>query len=261
MSLKANNNKSITVIIAAAGASSRLDGYKGTSKQFIQVNGKPLLIYSLEKFLMIKNIAQIIVVSNDPAKTLDLINSFYPKLDIKVDAVAGGKLRQDSVYNGFCKINKNTDLVLIHDVARPLVNISDIEKCIEIASKSGSAVLAIPVVDTLKKAKYDNDELIATETINREGLFAVQTPQIFSYTLLLEAYKVYRNSPASELTNNLFTDEASMIELLTGKVNLVLGLRSNIKITYLEDLLLAESIFKNQDSIINRKLKKQMLEI
>ncbi len=255
MNLKVENNKSIGVIIAAAGSSARMDEYSGISKQFIEVNEKPLLSYSLEKILMIKSVNQIVIVSNDPGKTLDLINHSYLPPDIKISVVIGGKLRQDSVYNGFCKINKSTDLVLIHDVARPLVNINDIEKCIEVASRTGSGVLAIPVVDTLKKAKYDNDELIIKETINREGLFAVQTPQIFSYSLLEKAYKIYRNSPTSELVSNSFTDEAGMVELLTGRVNLVLGSRTNIKITFPEDLLLAESVLKNEVNISNRKLK------
>lgn len=247
-----NSNKSIGVVIAAAGNSARMGKYSGISKQFIKVNEKPLLIYSLEKFSKIKNISQIIVVTNDFDETLKLINSSYLS-DIKIDVISGGELRQDSVYHGFCKLNQDIDLVLIHDVARPLVNISDIEKCIEVASISGSAILAIPVVDTLKRAKYNNDELIVEKTVDRESLYAVQTPQVFSYFLLEKAYRVYRNSSDSKLAPNLFTDEASMVELLSGKVNIVAGSSTNIKITYPEDLILVESMLKNKFNIVNSK--------
>ena len=247
MSLKntMENNKSLSVIIAAAGNSTRLGKPELKSKQFLTLDEKPLLFYSLEKFSLLKNICEIIIVTNDISSTNKLIEKQNFFSNIKI--VLGGELRQDSVYNGFVEINNQCDLVLIHDVARPFFNISDVEKCIEIASKSGATVLATPVVDTLKKAKYNKDELIVDSTLDRNNLYLVQTPQVFSYKLLGKAYKRFRSSNNLKQPVAIFTDEGSMVEHMGESVNLVIGSRDNIKITYLEDLEIAIRILQKTE--------------
>ena len=235
-------NKKISIIIAAAGFSSRLG--KNIPKQFILLNNKPLLLYSLEKFISMKNITEIIIVTNDlitTEKLLEINNIFSNAKNIEIKIILGGELRQDSVFNGFCKVNPDADLVIIHDVARPLFEIDDVEKCIEKAYICNAAILAIPVIDTVKKGKSDNDELVVDKTIKRDNLYQVQTPQVFSYKLLSEVYKC-RDAPW-----RVSTDEAMMIELFTKEtVNLVLGSRKNIKITYPEDLEITSAILKGE---------------
>ena len=230
------NEKKISVIIAAAGSGSRFEQDNFTSKQFLLLDEKPLLVHSLEKFVRIKNICEIIIVSNDINLTSELLVKYDFSNKVKIKVVEGSKLRQDSVYNGFCKVDNSISLVVIHDVARPLFKIRDLEKCIEAALVSGAAILAVPVVDTIKCVKSDKDRLVVKNTLDRANLYLVQTPQVFSYRLLSNAYKML-NDP-----NQVVTDEASMVEIIGEEVELVFGNRTNIKITYPEDLKIAEAI-------------------
>ncbi len=236
-----NNEKKLSVIIAAAGNASRLfdDKDKPLSKQFVLLGGKPLLIHSLEKFIKLKGILEIIIVTNNISSTNKLLNDtgFFDEVKIKI--VEGSELRQDSVYNGFCKVDNSVDLVVIHDVARPMFRIEDLEKCIEAVCLTGAAVLAVPVVDTIKCAKLDKDRLIVKSTVDRKDLFLVQTPQVFNYKLLYSAYKMFRSSNNS---GQVVTDEANMVEIIGEQVELILGDRKNIKITYPEDLKIAQAV-------------------
>ena len=229
-------DKKISVIVAAAGNATRLGN--ALSKQFILLNEKPLLFHSMEKFVNLKNLFEIIIVTNDVSSTKKLFQETNYINDVKLKIVEGGKLRQDSVYNGFCAADNSADLIIIHDVARPLFQIEDLEKCIEAALVSGAAVLAVPVVDTIKHAVSDKDRLIVKNTIDRSDLYLIQTPQVFDYNLLLRAYKRFKS------LNQIVTDEANMIEILGEEVELILGDRMNMKITYSEDLEIAEAILK-----------------
>lgn len=236
-------NKKLSVIITAAGNSTRLG--KNISKQFILLKNKPLLFYSLEKFALLRNLIEIIIVTNDTDKTNKLLNDKAKYLEFKnIKVVIGGKLRQDSVYNGFCKVDPIVDLVIIHDVARPLFNIKDLEICIEKAGNFGAAIPAILVTDTVKKAKFDNDELIVEKTVNRQDLYLVQTPQVISYKLLANVYK------SRDMLQHVSTDEAQMVELLGEKVYLVIGNKRNIKITYKEDLDIALNYLNDSEKIV-----------
>lgn len=235
-------NKKISVIIAAAGTSSRMG--LNTSKQSLLLDDKPLLSHSIEKFLKLKNLIEIIVVTNDIKATNKIISS--PRNDtfqVAIKIVPGGKLRQDSVYNGFCEVDELNDLVLIHDVARPLFEISDVEKCIEKAILSGACILALPVVDTIKKVNNSNNELIVESTLRRDNLYLVQTPQVFGFALLQEVYKKYRTSSGF---SEIVTDEAMLVEKYGKPVNLVSGSKKNIKITYSDDLEIAEAIIREE---------------
>ena len=253
------NHKTLSVIIAAAGNSLRLGQEESKSKQFILLNGKPLLFYSIEKFLRLRNIIEIIIVTNNIEDTQNLVNEGKNSWNFEnFKIVLGSDLRQDSVYNGFCNVNSSVDLVLIHDVARPIFKVSDVEKCIESALVYDAAILAVPLVDTLKKGRSDKDGLIVETTIDRHSLYQVQTPQVFKYGLLSEGYKMYKSS---NLSNLVATDEAQVVELLGRKVGLVLGSQRNIKITYPEDLEIASSIVKSINNFDSKMLKDMKTKI
>ena len=238
--------KKLSVIIAAAGSSSRLG--LDYSKQFIKLLGKPLLFYSIEKFLQLKNVFEIIVVTNDTDQTKNLLRDFDFGKNTEMKVVLGGELRQDSVYNGFCSVDASCNLVLIHDVARPLFDLVDVEKCICEADLFGSAVLAVPAADTIKKAERNNDKLIVKKTLERDGLYLIQTPQIYSYDLLAWMYEEYTKLKDKQ---KIATDEASILEGLGKSVNLVIGSRKNIKITYKEDLEIVARILKLEKEVTN----------
>lgn len=238
------NNKTVSVIIAGAGNSTRFGQIFFKSKQFLLLNNKPLLFYSLEKFSLIESIEEVIIVTNDIDETNNLLKTKNFSFVLKV--VPGGILRQDSVFNGFCNVNSQSSLVLIHDAARPLFNVSDVKKCIEKALLTGACVLASPVVDTLKKTKTNGDSLVVDCTLSRDMLYSIQTPQVISYSLLDLAYKTYRTK--SEWQS--LTDETTMIEFLGKPVSLVVGSSRNIKITYPEDLEIARGILREVEKNI-----------
>lgn len=225
------SSQNISVIIAAAGNSSRLKENK--SKLFVELLGKPLIFYSIEKLLKIKNVKEVIVVTNDVESTKELLGNN----DIKI--VLGASTRQESVFNGFNALSEDSELVLIHDVARPLFDIQDVENCIKDAAKSGAAILSVPVVDTIKKYKLLENVKYIEKTINREYLYKVQTPQIFKYSLLKKAYESIKS-----LKDTTFTDESMLFEELSMEVVLSKSSDKNLKITFPEDLKVAEALLK-----------------
>lgn len=234
--------KKLSVIIAAAGNATRLGLNK--SKLFLKLNDKPLIFYSLEKLLLLENLLEIIIVTNDIDKTNELISTLKSPIPIKT--VSGGELRQDSVYNGFLSASTDTELVLIHDVGRPFFDLEDVKNCIEEASNSGAAILCTKVVDTIKEGKSDKDKLIVEKTLDREILYQIQTPQVFSYKLLSNGYKAFKELKEKSIA----TDEAKMIELSGKSVNLINSSKKNFKITTSEDFEIAEGILKAEKSVI-----------
>lgn len=233
-------NSKLSLIIAAAGNAKRLN--KNISKQFLEIGNKPLLYLSIEKFLNLKNLLEVIVVTNDISETKKIIDNFQKK-ELQIKIVLGGKSRKESVQNGFLAIKSNPDLVIIHDVARPFFSLKNTEKCIDKASEFGAAILASPVKDTLKKYKLKDNNILVEKTIDRNELYAVQTPQIFSYEVLKNAYKFIENI---NIKDEKITDEATIVELLGKDIAIVEGSSGNIKITYPEDILIAEAMIKNQ---------------
>lgn len=232
-------NRSVSIIIAAGGIATRLGS--GISKQFLLLNGKPFLIHILEKFSMLENVIEVIVVTNDIKATEDILSNYKIKSFNKLEIIEGGKLRQDSVYRGFCRVSPDTDFVLIHDVARPLFNINDAKNCIKEAYKTGAAILAVPVQDTLKRAKLQGNSFFVEKngTVDRENIYIIQTPQVYNYDLLREVYKSFKAFNKEVIV----TDEAKIFELMDKQVSLVQGSKLNFKITYPEDLEIANAIF------------------
>lgn len=209
----------------------------GLSKQFLPIEGKPVLYYTLSVFESSPFINEIVVVlSREDRKLAEerIFSRFsFKKISSLVD---GGSERKDSVYNGLKAVQQDTDFVIIHDGCRPFVTDGMIEDSLSAAKKTGGAIVAVPLRDTLKKEKQGYIE----KTVSREGLWQAQTPQTFRYPLLLQAYQ-------SALKNKLsVTDDAMLLEQMGLPVSMVPGSLFNIKITLPEDLLLAEMILKHR---------------
>jgi len=145
----------------------------------------------------------------------------------------GGATRAESVRNGLEKLADDIDVVAIHDAARPCIAPAWIDKVFAAGSRTGAAILAIPVVGTLKRVGPGN---VITETVDRTGLWEAQTPQVFSRDLLTKAFAAHRDGEA--------TDEASLVERIGHPVTVVPGSPINLKITCREDLKLAEQALK-----------------
>lgn len=221
-----------SVVIVAAGKGKRM----GTDikKQYLELNGKEVLAHTIQKFQDCHLINEIIIVTGkeEIEYCKEHIWKKYDFSKIK-KVVVGGKERQDSVYNGLLAVSEDTEIVLIHDGARPLVRMEQIKMSIKTAAIEGGCVVGVPIKDTVKIC--DKDQFIK-ETPSRDTLWVVQTPQTFKYDLIMKAYK-----EAFE-KNFLATDDSMMVEALGYPVKIVEGRYDNIKITTPEDLIIAKSM-------------------
>ena len=221
-------DKTVGAIILAAGNSQRM---QGIDKTFAPILGKPLIIHTLSVFLDCPDIRQITLVM--PNTNLDRGRRLLKEhgLADQVNLCAGGERRQDSAARGLEALGP-CDLVAVHDGARPCLSSETLNSAIADARKHGSVVAAVPVTDTVKRS--DSEGYIAT-AVSRDGLWAMQTPQVFPYHLLRRAY--------SEVSQDV-TDDASMVEQMGVKVKLTPGSPTNLKVTTPADLELAEMILK-----------------
>ncbi len=212
----------VSVILAAGGSSTRF----GKDKLIEKINNDEVIIYTLKKFYNILNINEIVIVT---AKHLIAIIKDLTKDYKNVKVIEGSTSRQKSVFNGLKNVLKNTDYVIIHDGARPLIKEETILKCLNEAYISKAAAVGVKTTDTIK---LTDDNLNIIKTIDRKCLYNIQTPQIFKYETILECHK--------KLYDKDFTDDASMLEYLNIPVKIVEGEYSNIKITTKTDLELAK---------------------
>lgn len=221
------------VVIPAAGQGKRMNA--GRNKQFIELDSEPIIIHTLRVFEQDPDCNGIFLVINE--KERDEFTSLLAEFDIyKVrKLVKGGAERQYSVFNGLLEV-ENDGVVLIHDGARPFIRKERIQKLVEIAARDGAAVLAVPVKDTVKKVV----DFSVIDTVDRSSLWAVQTPQAFRLSVVLEAHN------KAEQNNFLGTDDASLVEQIGHKIAVVQGDYFNIKITTPEDLIFAEAILKRE---------------
>ena len=221
----------VSAILLAAGVGRRLN--LSVSKPLIKIGRQPAIVYSLKQFNRHPDIDEIIVVVNaqNIAKVTRSIKPYHFK-KIK-GLVLGGLRRQDSVYNGLNSVDKNSSWVLIHDSARPFIESDAISRVIKQAKKHGAAILGVKLKATIKLSGTSN---MVRQTLDRDKLWEVQTPQVFNKHLLLKAHRKYAKED--------FTDDAGLIEKLGAKVKIVLGSYTNMKITTGEDLLLAQLIIK-----------------
>jgi 2-C-methyl-D-erythritol 4-phosphate cytidylyltransferase len=220
----------ISAIIVAAGSGTRL-GYK-EPKAFVELGGRPLLYYSLRTVREIASVSEVIVTipSGMESEARDAVD--HAGLRVPVKLTPGGAERQDSVRIALSLASADSTLVLVHDAARPFAGATVFEACIEAAARSGGAIAAIPVPDTLKEVV----ETIITTTRPRDGLFAAQTPQAFRRELLVAGHA---RGAAAALPA---TDDAFLVEQTGNPVEIVAGSALNFKITTPDDLRLARAL-------------------
>ncbi|MBI5418087.1 2-C-methyl-D-erythritol 4-phosphate cytidylyltransferase [Candidatus Poribacteria bacterium] len=227
----------IAAIIASAGQSRRMGGK--INKQFIKINGLPLLAHTLKAFQNSSLIDQIIIAieaNNIELCQNEIVNKFNIFKIFKI--VQGGKERQDSIYNAIKVLPDDIEYVLIHDGARPMVTQEIIHRVIREVKISKAVITAVPVKDTIKEIKND----IIVSTLNRANLVSVQTPQAFEVNIIKKAYEeAYKN-------NFLGTDDAMLVERIGIPIKVVMGSYSNIKVTTPEDV----EIVKNK--VLNLEL-------
>ena len=215
-----------TAVITAGGSGQRF----GELKQFKKLNGQPLYEYSLKTFIDVSLFGEIIlVVPVENQKTIEQqVKKKYRSL---VKVIVGGMNRQDSVKNGVMNSSLKTDLVVIHDAARPFITKKLIKDCILACSNSDGAIIALQPFDTIKYSKSN----VVEKTIDREKVWMAQTPQAFIKEKILEAY----NNKLNEL---IMTDESSMMEGMGYKIKIVRGSENNFKITTDDDWKRAEMV-------------------
>jgi 2-C-methyl-D-erythritol 4-phosphate cytidylyltransferase len=222
------SNPKLGVVIVAAGVGQRMGSI---NKSFAPLGGKPLLAWAVDTCHRCSFVQQIALVLNgkDLHRGQDLKEG---RGWSKVVICLGGARRQDSVREGLNRI-KYCDWVMIHDGVRPFLTLDLMENGLEAARKTGAAVAAVPIKDTIKLAVGDK---LIKETLQRDRLWAAQTPQIFSFDVITRAYEKL----AAEVT-----DDAAAVEHLGYKVKLYMGDYNNIKVTTSEDLALARIIAKS----------------
>jgi 2-C-methyl-D-erythritol 4-phosphate cytidylyltransferase len=224
----------VSVILPAAGLGTRM----GERKQFLLLDGAPILVHTLRKFAAAPQVSEIVVAVR--RENQDAVAGMIAQLGQAgkpIRMVEGGESRQKSVENALATLDPSIDLVAVHDAVRPFVSLDVIAKVIEEASRTGAAIVGIVPVDTVKQVHLHS----IRATIPREKLVLAQTPQVFRRTLLQDAYKL---AAQDSFTG---TDEASLVERLdTVEVSVVQGSDRNIKITKPGDLALAELFLREE---------------
>lgn len=221
-----------TAVILAAGEAKRMMADK--NKLFLELR-KPILIHTLEAFERNNKIDAIILVVNEKDKRgCEELLKHYPFKKLG-KIVTGGKIRQESSYNGV--FAANGDIILIHDCARPFVSQECITNSINDVVKYGISVVAVPAKDTIKLGNGG----FVKKTLDRSNLWIIQTPQTFKSEIIKEAHKKAREE------GFMSTDDTSLAERLGYKVKITLGHYDNIKITTPDDLILAEKILTSNE--------------
>jgi len=223
----------VTAIVPAAGAGIRFGG--AVKKQFIALNGLPILSHTLRALAASKALSAVIVVVPPGEELRGREALELARIDLETEVIPGGQTRQDSVYIGLQRAKAETDLVLIHDGVRPFVSREVVLATVEAAKEWGGAIAAVPVIDTIKRVDTDG---FVVETLQREQLWSIQTPQVFRYALLMQAHRAIRERGV------VVTDDAALVERAGGMVKVVRGSYENLKITSEEDLPLAGLILR-----------------
>ncbi len=217
-------------VIVAGGAGKRMGA--GLPKQFLLLNGKPLLYYSIDAFLQAIDDVEIILVLHKDfiSHGREIIDAFFAKKNIHV--TEGGDTRFDSVKSGLNSVIEES-IIFVHDAARCLISTELIHRCYDQAVKTGSAIPVLPSRDSVRLLLDDGD----SKVLDRSKVVLIQTPQTFHSQILLPAFEIdYKDR---------FTDEATVVEEFGLKVSLIDGDERNIKITQPVDLIIAEKLIEN----------------
>lgn len=216
----------VKVIIPASGSGERF-GSK-IPKQFLKIEGKEIIAHTLEKFNSIKLTDEIIISTK--LEYFVKISAVLKKYNLRKvkKIVEGGMRRQDSVYNALINLEcEEDDLILIHDAVRPFISKKKILELIKTAEKENCVIPGIPVPETVKRVDAEN---IVTETIDRKNVWTIQTPQVFRYDILRKSFEKAYNE------NFTGTDESAIVENAGYKVKVIEGEKTNVKITFREDI-------------------------
>ncbi len=216
-------------VIVAGGSGQRMNAKM--PKQFMLLNGKPVIFYSIEKFHEC-NSGIIVVLPEDQKENWNKLIREH-NMQIPHQVTIGGATRSLSVYNGLKMVKNGDALVAVHDAARPMISVSLIERIFDEAATKGNAIPVIPVKDSIRRITADENK-----SVDRDQYFIVQTPQIFHASALKKAFE------NSNFTS--FTDEATLMEQSGLKIATVTGERANIKITFPEDFIFVQSALNNK---------------
>ena len=234
----------IAAILPAAGLGTRMGAE--TLKQFLELDGVPLVIFTLRRLAACPAITDFFIATRaDEVMSVEQ-RAAEERLDRPVQVVRGGGSRQDSVANALARVGEDTEIVLVHDAVRPFVTREQTERVIAEARARGAAILGIPALDTVKEVKrasLPEDVALITATIPRERIVLAQTPQAFSYPLLKEAFALAQQDGMTA------SDEAALVERLGHDVHVVLGSERNIKITRPADMELARFYLEQERGI------------
>jgi len=224
----------IAAIVPAAGLGTRMGAEM--PKQFLELDGMPLIIFTLKRLAACPAITDFFVATRaeDVVSLQDKVAR--SGLGRPARVVHGGDTRQQSVANALAQVDPSTEVVLVHDAVRPFVTREQIERVIGEARARGAAILGIPAIDTVKEVKrasLPEDVALISATIPRERIVLAQTPQVFSYALLRDAFRKAQDDDVSA------SDEAAVVERFGHEVFVVLGSERNLKITRPSDMDLA----------------------
>ena len=219
-----------SAIIVAAGSGVRLG--KNEPKAFVKIAGRTMLSYSLRVIAGVEAIRELVIAVPDRFESAARAEVSALGLRVPVKITPGGAERQDSVRIALGLTSSESDLVIVHDAARPIATAAMFEACLDAAARAGGAIAAIPVADTLKRVV---DGAI-TETITRAGLWQAQTPQAFRRDLLIAAHQRALDERI------VATDDADLVERIGARVEVIEGSTANIKITTASDLAIVEAI-------------------
>ncbi len=224
------------VIIPAAGKAERFGGSE--KKTFAKIDGRPVFLRTLEHFISRPDVCQTILAVA-PEDMAAMKTTYGPNLGFMgVKLVEGGARRCDTVAAALPVVSEDAEYIAVHDVARPCVSVDMIDAVFSEAVKTGAAILAAPIVGTIKRVSAAK---VIEETASREGLYEAQTPQVFRKDVLLGAYRTLADHKDEEIT-----DDAQLVELSGHAVSVVISDATNLKITTKGDLTLAHAIIKSR---------------
>lgn len=216
-----------------------------TPKQFLDLDGMPIVIFTLRRLAACSQITDFIIATREEEITSLESRVASARLGRPARVVHGGDTRQESVANALAQVAPETEIVLVHDAVRPLVPVELLDRVIAEARARGAAILGIPAIDTVKEVKRANlpgDVALITGTIPRERIVLAQTPQAFRYAILRDAIQKAREDGVSA------SDEAALVERMGLDVYVVAGSERNLKITSPADLDLARFYLEREKS-------------
>ena len=237
-----NKDKKVCAVIAAAGGSTRMNLESGRSKQFIEICGKSVIERTVSAFDCCELIDEIVIVTRmqdveEIKKTM--LNAGFTKVS---HIIEGGNTRRESVLNALSAVGDDINYVAIHDGARCLISAGDIEKIIEKAYETGAAAAATKITDTIKYV----DGGIIKNTVDRNFLWAVQTPQVFSKEIYIASIDyIKRENNGADIT-----DDCAILEYAGHSVSVVECRKDNIKITDIGDIALVEALIEHEDNVL-----------